>query len=419
LREVALFAILRPMQDEAAALAPADHGTMRPSEAVLAAESSAKKLFQMATSWAQRLEQQGIARLAVLWLASVDETCAVYWRQWGALFETFRNTMEQNRTQGSGGASDGGASAVECSFDASLLNECMQLHGMLHDSIPLVFATFQDEAVQLAIRMMATSGQAFGSVLEEKLKEPTVWCEQLAVPSAAAVRAAGVVVLGPSAFGSTTAEVGSGVIPGPSAGKGLPATAAALAAAEKEARGLVTRCCVQPVTSILAGYPEDPQWTLGADASDLPGGAGLLPLQRVTAVGEHLFSLVPQLERSQDSSQFQWLSTVLEAVVEAVIQQVLQIRKLTLRGAEQLVVDLEYVQKVTDALGSGSAAGPAAPGDTPSSLSELLDALGFLAAQQRRKQECATSGEQFVEAPREGNPLGRRFERPLRSAFGL
>merc|ERR1711990_649555 len=97
--------------------------------------------------------------------------------------------------------------------------------------------------------------------------------------------------------------------------------------AEKEARDLVTRCCVQPVATILARYPEEPQWLRAGEptTSDMPDA----PLQRITAVGEHLFSLVPQLERSQDSAQFQWLPTILEAVVETVVQKAIQIKKLS------------------------------------------------------------------------------------------
>jgi len=419
LREVALFGILRPMRDEAMALAPGAHGAMRPSEAVLAAESSAKRLLQMGSTWAQRLEQQGIGRLAIAWLACVDETCAGYWRQWASLFDTFKNTMDQS--------ANAAVPFSECTYDAALLNECMQLHGMLHDSLPVSFATFQSEVLQLATRMATASTEAgspvFGRVVAEKLRDPAVWCDRLAVPSVPALQTARTAVLGGSSSSSAaapSAEVGKAA----TVKVGLPASSAALGAAEKEARGLVTRCCVQPVSVVLVGYSEEPHWTI-TDS----GQAAEHVNQRITSVGDHLFSLVPQLERTQDSSssshQFNWLPTVLEAVVEAVVQQALQIKKLSVKGADQLVMDLEYVQKVTDALGS-SASGSAPPGVVdpstgvpPGSLAEFLEALVYLMAQQRRRQECAASGEAFAEAPRVGAPLSRRFERPLRTTLGL
>lgn len=408
LREVTRCAVLRPMQDEALALAPSAHGNMRPSEAVLAAESSAKRLFQMVGAWAQRLEQQGIANLGVAWLACVDETCGGFWRQWDTLFETFRNTMDQKSGQEAGGE---GAEALQCTFDASLLNECMQLHGMLHDSIPAAFADFRGDALQMAVHMATSKEPAFGRMIAEKLRDPSVWCAKLALPSAASLEAAHAAVLGNA---GATQGSGSGA---------LPVAAAGLAAAEKEGRDIVTRCCVQPVSSFLSGYPEESQWLAEPAAGELPNAAAsLLPLQRVTAVGEHLFSLVPHLERSHDSSQYQWLPTVLEAVVEATVEQALKIRKLSLRGAEQLIVDLGYVQKVTDALGSSSGDAPSVaetgPGTT-GSLAGLLEVLEFLVAQQRRKQECVAAGEAFVEAARECPPAGRRFERVLRPALGF
>jgi hypothetical protein len=390
--------------DDASALKPVVHGT-RPSEAVLAAESNAKKLLQMPHSWAQRLEQQGLAKLAAPWLACVDETCASFWRNWDKLFETFLNTMDQAGAQDK--RADG---SMECTYDASLLNECMQLHGMLHDSIPVALAAFQGEVVQLAVRMAASTEPAFSVAIAAKLADPAVWCARLAIPSEKALEAARVTVLG-----------GGGMVGLAGSSGPLPATSAALATAEREARAIVTRCCMQPVNALLAGYPDEAQWTTEPAAAELQGG--VLPLKRVTAVGEHLFSLVPQLERSQDSSQFQWLNPILEAVVEATVQQALQIRRLTLRGAEQLTVDLEYVQKVTDALGSSGGAGPAADtsgiDNKPSPLADFLEVLGFLLAQLRRKQECTAKGEAFVEESRDSSAPGRRYERLLRAILGL
>merc|ERR1712060_660200 len=104
---------------------------------------------------------------------------------------------------------------------------------------------------------------------------------------------------------------------------------------------------------------------------------------------------------------------------------VLQIKAISPHGARQLAVDLEYLQKVTDALGTESA--PADGSFTPAvgtaaavaRLGEVLDALGNLAAKQLRKRECLSKGIEFKEEPHEGPPLHRRSEQALRSALGL
>eukprot|EP00929_Paragymnodinium_shiwhaense_P051567 TRINITY_DN25930_c0_g2_i1.p1 TRINITY_DN25930_c0_g2~~TRINITY_DN25930_c0_g2_i1.p1 ORF type:complete len:508 (+),score=162.21 TRINITY_DN25930_c0_g2_i1:94-1524(+) len=421
LKEVTAMVILRPMVDDAMALSPVaeKQATLRPSEAVLAAESTTLKLLQMANSWSQRLEQQGLSGLAVPWLACVDETCAMFWKVWDKLFETFRSTIAQKHGGREGGSPEAGS--FSSGFDAALLNECMQLHGLLHDSIPASFGSFRTEALRTTGRLAASDDQAFGRAISLKLQGAgDAWCERLGVPSVAALKAAYASVAG----------VGAGAMP-PSAGLEapasiLPAASKALAAAEKEARDIVTKCCVQPVAAILAGYPEEPQW-LRADgtAGDLAGG--LMPLGRVTAVGEHLFSLVPQLERSQDGSQIQYLPTVLEAVVETAVQQALLIKKMTLLGAEQLIVDMEYVQKVTDALGHNDdgtgdvgnlGALPLAAAAPKNSLAEFLQAMTFLSSQLKKRQECTARGEAYAEDDAVPG-LSRRFERPLRAALGL
>ncbi|CAK0830666.1 unnamed protein product, partial [Prorocentrum cordatum] len=122
------------------------------------------------------------AAVQVPWLACVDEACALYWAQWDKLIEVFQNTLEQKQE-----ALKGQADA--CAYDAALLNECMQLHSMLHDSIPASFAAFQVETFQLAVRMNS-AGSPFGQALAERLRDPEAWCERIATPSAAALRRA-------------------------------------------------------------------------------------------------------------------------------------------------------------------------------------------------------------------------------------
>jgi len=389
LSEIVLLVMLRPMQDDATALVPHVSGQMRPSEAVLSAESNAKRLLQLPTTWARRLEQQGATQLTASWLACVDEACTGFWRRWDTLIDTFQNTL----------AARSGTQAADSPYDPSLLNECMQLHSILHDALPTHFAASRAEVFQLATRMYTANKSPFGWALSEKLSDSAKWCNRVGIPSVAALQ------------GAQTALESSP----PDMSQVLPESAKALAAAETKVRGLVTQCCVKPVSNILSTYQEGSHWSRNSD-EPLEAGS-LLPLQCVTAVGEHLFSLVPQLERSQDSCQFQWLPTILEAVVEAVVQKVMQIKTLSIVGAQQLAVDLEYFQKVTDALGNSEESGGTA--GSQQQLPELLEALNFLIAQQKRKLECATKGVTFSEEAREGAPLSRRFERMLRAALGL
>jgi len=112
-------------------------------------------------------------------------------------------------------------------------------------------------------------------------------------------------------------------------------------------------------------------------------------------------------------------------VVEIAVQKVLQIKLLNPRGAKQLTVDLEYLQKVTDALGAeatpadGTATSAVGAAAAVARLGEILDALGNLAAKQLRKRESIAKGIDFKEEPREGPALNWRSEKALRAALGL
>jgi len=379
LREVVRFVLLRPMEDDANALAPGLSQQMRPSEAVLAAESNATRLLQMPSTWARRLESQGAAQLAVPWLACVDEANAAYWRQWEKLVEIFNNTLKHRSAE----ALNSGAG-----FDSAFLQEVMQLHSVLHDNLQSKFATFQADVMQHVGQLRGHDGpaSAFGTALKEKMKDPK-WCAQLGIPSESALRSAADFLEGSSS---------SGV---------LPAGAAALSKVESQVRSVVTRCCAEPVSRILKDYPEMPEWSVQSD--EVAHG----PLQCITLVPEHLFSLMPQLERSQ-GSQLQWLPGILEASVDVVVDKVLQIKELSPAGASQLAVDLEYLRKVPDALGASTAGtdGPALR------LKDLLETVEYLANQQRRKKECAEQGVNFVEESRSNRSAA---ERPLRTAMGL
>jgi hypothetical protein len=89
-----------------------------------------------------------------------------------------------------------------------------------------------------------------------------------------------------------------------------------------------------------------------------------------------------------------------------------------------LLADLEYLQKVTEALGSGAAAaanpeGVREAGTAAAELKEFIDALSHFSKQLGRLHECNLSGKPFTEEPREGAPLNRRFERVLRTSMNL
>lgn len=393
LKEIISLVILRPMQDEISALVPEISGQMKPLDAVLLAESNAKRLLQLPFAWAQRLEQQGAGRLVEPWLACIDETFASYWKQWDKLFETFQNTLDAR----------GRDAAIENSLNAALLSDCMQLHSLLHDSIPASFVTFKGDILQHSLRLMNLNEPTMSKVLAVKLADPDVWCERLAVPSIASLRNAHTSVDG--LFLSDGSALVAGRAP-----LALQAATAALADAERRARDLVTQCAVRPVERLLAKYPEEQQWTRAADPSEMELVAGgLLPLPFVTAVIDHLFSLVPHLERSQE--QFQWMPTVLDAVVNLSLTKALQIRQLSVIGAQQLLVDLEYVERSITAFVGGDAS------EAVTQLGEFLQALRFLSGQLKRQQESASKGHQFVVEA--GPGLNRHFERMLRAALGL
>lgn len=384
LREVVRFVLLRPMEDDAAALAPQGMAqSSRPSEAVLAAESNATRLLQMPSTWSRRLESQGAAQLAVPWLACVDEANAAYWRQWEKLVGIFDNTLKHRSAE----AANSGASG----FDSAFLQEVMQLHSVLHDNLQSKFTTFQADVMQ-QVGQLRFDGEssAFGMVLKEKMKDPQ-WPFQLGIPSESSLRSAADFIEG---------SASSGV---------LPAAAAALSRVENQVREVVTRCCAEPVVRILKDYPEMPEWNLQSD--EIAHG----PLQCITLVPEHLFSLMPQLEKSQEGSELQWLPAILEASVDVVVDKVLKIKELTPAGASQLAVDLEYLRKVPDALGSTGGADGAAV-----RLKDLLETVEYLAGQQRRKKECMAQGVTYVEETRSSVPSrNRTAERPLRLAMGL
>eukprot|EP00435_Cladocopium_sp_Y103_P004151 s2665_g1.t1 len=381
LREVVRFVLLRPMEDDAAALAPQGMAqSSRPSEAVLAAESNATRLLQMPSTWSRRLESQGAAQLAVPWLACVDEANAAYWRQWEKLVGIFDNTLKHRSAE----AANSGASG----FDSAFLQEVMQLHSVLHDNLQSKFTTFQADVMQ-QVGQLRFDGEssAFGMVLKEKMKDPQ-WPFQLGIPSESSLRSAADFIEG---------SASSGV---------LPAAAAALSRVENQVREVVTRCCAEPVVRILKDYPEMPEWNLQSD--EIAHG----PLQCITLVPEHLFSLMPQLEKSQEGSELQWLPAILEASVDVVVDKVLKIKELTPAGASQLAVDLEYLRKVPDALGSTGGADGAAV-----RLKDLLETVEYLAGQQRRKKECMAQGVTYVEETRSSVPSrNRTAERPLRLA---
>lgn len=384
LREVVRFVLLRPMEDDAAALAPQGLAqSFRPSEAVLAAESNATRLLQMPSTWSRRLESQGAAQLAVPWLACVDEANAAYWRQWEKLVGIFDNTLKHRSAE----AASSGASG----FDSAFLQEVMQLHSVLHDNLQQKFTTFQADVMQQVGQLRFDSkSSAFGMVLKEKMKDPQ-WPSQLGIPSESSLRSAADFIEG---------SASSGV---------LPAAAAALSRVENQVREVVCRCCAEPVMRILKDYPEMPEWNLQSD--EIAHG----PLQCITLVPEHLFSLMPQLEKSQEGSELQWLPAILEASVDVVVDKVMKIRELTAAGASQLAVDLEYLRKVPDALGSTGGADGAA-----GRLKDLLETVEYLALQQRRKKECMAHGVTYVEETRTTVPArNRTAERPLRLAMGL
>lgn len=331
--------------------------------------------------------------MAAIWLGCVDTVCAEYWQRWNVLVDTFRNTLR--------------AKLSSATFDATLLGSCLQLHAVLHSGIAERFTAVQAEVLQAALQMRRAEQSPFSVALEQKLQNPAEWCERFALLPAEALKNSHAAVQGDDA---TLAAGG---------GRPLPAASVALEEIERQVKGLVTQCCVQPVQAILVGYPNSPEWTKEArNASEAMVVGSLLPLQSITSVGEHLFSLVPQLDRNQEGAQNQWLPTILEAVAEVTVQKALQIERLTILGAKQVVADLEYVQKVTEALGGG--AGVESPGEHGAELRAFLEAMGYLLVQWQKQQECAAKGTQYVEELREGPAaLQRKFERVLKGILGF
>ncbi|CAK9011369.1 unnamed protein product [Durusdinium trenchii] len=182
LREIVRFVLLRPMEDDAAALAPSASSSLRPSEAVLTAESNATRLLQMPSTWRHRLESQGASQLAVPWLACVDETNGAYWRQWEKLIEVFENTLRVRSAE----ALASGASG----FDSAFLQEVMQLHSVLHENLQNKFTNFQADVMQQVGHLRSSQSEsAFSTMLQEKMKDPS-WCSQLGIPSEASLRSA-------------------------------------------------------------------------------------------------------------------------------------------------------------------------------------------------------------------------------------
>ncbi|CAK9082300.1 Hypothetical protein (Fragment), partial [Durusdinium trenchii] len=115
-----------------------------------------------------------------------------------------------------------------------------------------------------------------------------------------------------------------------------------------------------------------------------------------------------------EGAQLQWLPAILDAAVEVVLDKVLKIKELSVAGSQQLAVDLEYLRKVPDALGSTGG------NEAAQRLRELLETVEYLSTQQRRKKECAAQGIAFVEEPRPTSRVAsQRAERPLRAAMGL
>lgn len=403
LHDVVRYVMLQPMRDEAMLLLPPVRSQLPPSEAVLLAESNAQKLFHLPTTWARKAKDAGLARLAAIWLGCVDTVCAEYWQRWNVLVDTFKNTLRAKLPREGAAQPAGGAAAT---FDATLLGSCLQLHAVLHSGIAERFVAVQGEVLQAALQMRNAEQSAFSVALEQKLHNPAEWCERFASLPAEALKHAHSVVQDDD---PTIATGG---------GRTLPAAAAALAEIERQVKGLVTQCCVQPVQAILAGYHKADEWTKEArTTSEAMVVGSLLPLQCVTSVGEHLFSLVPQLDRQQEGAQNQWLPTILEAVADVTVQKALQIERLTILGAKQVVADLEYVQKVTEALGG---AGVESLGEHGAELRAFLEAVRYLLAQWQKQQDCATKGTQYVEELREGpSAHQRKFERMLKGVLGL
>ncbi|CAE8626427.1 unnamed protein product [Polarella glacialis] len=143
----------------------------------------------------------------------------------------------------------------------------MQLHSILHDSLPAKFANFQADALQLAVQLRTTEpGSAINIALQEKMKDPEVWCSKLGIPSTSSLRSTIVVLDGTSGDPASIAARAS---------QALPASLSALANVEKQVRTLVTQCCAQPVSHVLRGYPEMQEWTrrddnAGAEVQTIP-----------------------------------------------------------------------------------------------------------------------------------------------------
>eukprot|EP00922_Rhytidocystis_sp_ex-Travisia-forbesii_P002422 GHVS01003552.1.p1 GENE.GHVS01003552.1~~GHVS01003552.1.p1 ORF type:complete len:272 (+),score=47.52 GHVS01003552.1:82-816(+) len=128
--------------------------------------------------------------------------------------------------------------------------------------------------------------------------------------------------------------------------KVLSESQAALSTLEASVCELTARCCSHPVDVALQSYHRRPEWH--SDSTEMTAE----PSVAMTAVGEHLLSLVPHMTQQGGP---QLLSQIIASIVHSVLQAVHKISSLTFAASRQLNADLSYLLKLAEALAGADA----------------------------------------------------------------
>eukprot|EP00742_Colponemidia_sp_Colp-10_P007584 GILJ01008175.1.p1 GENE.GILJ01008175.1~~GILJ01008175.1.p1 ORF type:complete len:800 (-),score=169.88 GILJ01008175.1:8-2386(-) len=136
------------------------------------------------------------------------------------------------------------------------------------------------------------------------------------------------------------------------------------------AKDLVHDLVIAPILLRLKIIPFLPVWKEKSSSRDVSDSFSLAPQEYMTQIGDHLLTLVQQLEpltaggsptmdeqsmevpgdsdlsSSSAASSGEWLPTVAMAVMDGFLQQVLKIESLSEKGCSQLNVDLGYLVNV-------------------------------------------------------------------------
>ncbi|CEM00033.1 unnamed protein product [Vitrella brassicaformis CCMP3155] len=371
---------------ESIAKSPPFNPSWPPSQAVYEAETDAMKVLWRLTQSGEALKDLSAALLAPVWLAGIEDICAEYWKRWTPLCDIFTNTikhkastLQRQRVSGPSGGVGLGAGAL-VPLDVSLLMTCLQFHNLL--------AVLADKFAALQGSALATAQAVYHrptrlNTLQKTLKNDLM-PSLSTIPTASVAKALQIIESQPPAEtqppeGPPAASIPPPQAPGSSDGPFVLAVAVAeFDRLRSRVKDVVSQCCTYPVTVTLQDYHSLTEWTAVSNDT-LMGEVGLSgsPTSLITAVGEHLLSLVPHLEsHSQQHQQQQqqvanqtpvspahgpqesgasvWLPRVLGSVGSTLLAKAAQIERLSSGGLRQLATDLSYIQKVIEALGGAA-----------------------------------------------------------------